>query len=202
MAFGNSVFRNNTDAAWGDEDDGLYTGDGGGSVQQETQYYTDPAPQPVQQPVQQESPVVQATKQMIDMGVINDGMDVPVKYKSEELKSGDAIIAGEVTLSCDVNCKGALTIDGGTVNGNVSANTLVLNGVIKGSVKVKDSVTVTKISALTGDISAASINIEPGAKISGNIKINVPDAPKNKAVRHEEVPDEKNSVPGLVEDEE
>ena len=53
------------------------------------------------------------------------------------------------------------------LEGNVQAETLIVDGFIRGNVQAKVKVTLSRSSRVVGDIKAPSIVIEPGAYFEG-----------------------------------
>lgn len=95
-----------------------------------------------------------------------------------------SIIGPEMEINGDVSVKGDLLIYGtihgnvksdadiisakkSIVNGNVESKNAAISGIINGSLMVKSNVTLKKDAHLKGDLKAAIITLEEGAKFDG-----------------------------------
>lgn len=65
----------------------------------------------------------------------------------------------------------ALVGEGTYIKGNVQADELAINGAIEGNVVSSGEVTFSSNATVVGDVVAATIDIEKGAKIIGNMRI-------------------------------
>ncbi len=83
---------------------------------------------------------------------------------------GDVVCAGEVfmggTLTGNLTA-GKVTIpDGGSINGSIEAETVIVNGTLSGRLVAVD-VVLGRTARVTADIVYCSIRIEPGAVLEG-----------------------------------
>jgi len=95
-----------------------------------------------------------------------------------------SIIGPEMEINGDVSVKGDLLIYGtihgnvksdadiisakkSIVNGNVESKNAAISGIVNGSLMVKSKVTLKKDAHLKGDLKAAIITLEEGAKFDG-----------------------------------
>jgi len=80
--------------------------------------------------------------------------------------SGSLLIYGKVFGSIQSN--GAVrTAKGSVVNGNISAQEAAIGGKVDGDLDVEKKVTLGDTSFLTGNLKAAILTIEEGAKFDG-----------------------------------
>ena len=80
--------------------------------------------------------------------------------------SGSLLIYGKVFGS--IQSSGAVrTANGSVVNGNISAKEAAIGGKVDGDLDVEKKVTLGDTSFLTGNLKAAILTIEEGAKFDG-----------------------------------
>ena len=80
--------------------------------------------------------------------------------------SGSLLIYGKVFGS--IQSSGAVrTTNGSVVNGNISAKEAAIGGKVDGDLDVEKKVTLGDTSFLTGNLKAAILTIEEGAKFDG-----------------------------------
>jgi cytoskeletal protein CcmA (bactofilin family) len=99
-----------------------------------------------------------------------------------------SIIAAGVRIAGDIESQGTLKIDGqidgsvlnarqvmlgrdGAINGNVSADEVVVGGTIEGSVHARTRLELQSSAAVHGDIETKSIVVLEGAKINGVVRM-------------------------------
>ena len=106
-------------------------------------------------------------------------------FQSEKLESKTSSILGpELEIHGDVKVSGSLliygkvfgsiqsngavrTANGSVVNGNISAKEAAIGGKVDGDLDVERKVTLGDTSFLTGNLKAAILTIEEGAKFDG-----------------------------------
>jgi cytoskeletal protein CcmA (bactofilin family) len=94
-----------------------------------------------------------------------------VEIKGNLKFTGELLLEGK--LEGEVNADGVLTLgEGGTVNGNISANTVVIKGKVNGNVIAKDKVELKSKAELFGDVKAAKLAIEEGVTFVGRTEVN------------------------------
>jgi cytoskeletal protein CcmA (bactofilin family) len=99
------------------------------------------------------------------------------------------LIGSGTEITCDVNCSGDVRIDG-TLNGNlrtkgkvvigetgnakgeVSCKNADISGKMEGRIIVSELLSLKPSSIISGDIVTIRLAIEPGAKFTGNCKMN------------------------------
>ena len=80
--------------------------------------------------------------------------------------SGSLLIYGKVFGS--IKSSGAVrTANGSVVNGNISAKEAAIGGKVDGDLDIEKKVTLGDTSFLTGNLKAAILTIEEGAKFEG-----------------------------------
>tara|TARA_B100001245_G_scaffold133588_1_gene99012 strand:- start:247 stop:615 length:369 start_codon:yes stop_codon:yes gene_type:complete len=80
--------------------------------------------------------------------------------------SGSLLIYGKVFGS--IQSSGAVrTANGSVVNGNISAKEVAIGGKVDGDLDIEKKVTLGDTSFLTGNLKAAILTIEEGAKFDG-----------------------------------
>ena len=80
--------------------------------------------------------------------------------------SGSLLIYGKVFGS--IQSSGAVrTANGSVVNGNISAKEAAIGGKVDGDLDIEKKVTLGDTSFLTGNLKAAILTIEEGAKFDG-----------------------------------
>lgn len=97
------------------------------------------------------------------------GSDVEIK--------GNIRFTGELTL--DGKLEGEVQTDGtfnlgesAVVNGNITAQTVVVRGKVNGNITAKDKIEVKAKAELFGDIRAAKLTIEEGVTFVGKTEVN------------------------------
>jgi cytoskeletal protein CcmA (bactofilin family) len=76
------------------------------------------------------------------------------------------------TINGNINVSGSVFMDNqSSVIGDISANSLVSDGKVEGSIVLVEDITLKANAAVTGNIKAKSAAIEPGTSIVGNMEI-------------------------------
>jgi cytoskeletal protein CcmA (bactofilin family) len=106
------------------------------------------------------------------INLISYGTDIVGDIKS----NGDIRIDGSLVGS--LNTKGKVVIGTtGKINGEVTCKNLEVSGNIEGKVTISQLLSLKASSKILGDIATSKLSIEPGARFSGNCKMN--DSDKN-----------------------
>ena len=72
----------------------------------------------------------------------------------------------------DATVSDAMTIgEGSVITGNLVVGTLICRGIINGDVQCSSDVTLGKTARVTGNIQAATITMEKGCSVKGNITV-------------------------------
>lgn len=82
-------------------------------------------------------------------------------------KEGTISIAGKV--AGDIDAKSVEIREHGAVNGGVSAEKVMIAGLLEGSVKCEE-LSLEEKSSLKADVSAGTMKMNSGAKISGRVE--------------------------------
>ena len=91
-----------------------------------------------------------------------------VKFKGEIIGADEVTIEGDVNVKMDAN---KLIIESaGKLKGRISANTVEVKGIIKGTLKVSDTLTIHDLGNVSGKIEYDNLEIILGGQISGDIK--------------------------------
>ena len=87
------------------------------------------------------------------------------------IKANNVNIAG-CNIAGDITCTGNLFVDKiSSVTGNVNANQIKVSGAVNGQIVVNNTAEFLSSSNVVGDVYAASVAIEHGAKIKGFLDI-------------------------------
>ncbi|MBT4941457.1 MAG: polymer-forming cytoskeletal protein [Candidatus Magasanikbacteria bacterium] len=98
--------------------------------------------------------------------IVGPSMQVEGNFSSE----GNIIIKGSV--SGTVKTKNRLTAEEGSqIVANVSAQSAVIAGHVKGSLAIKDTLEIAGSAQIIGDIQCATLSVAPGALLSGKIQM-------------------------------
>ena len=91
-----------------------------------------------------------------------------IKFKGEIIEADEVTVDGDVNIKMDTN---KLSIGStGKLRGKISANNVDVSGIIKGTIKVSDTLTIYDQGNVSGKIEYNSLEIKLGGKISGDIK--------------------------------
>lgn len=99
-----------------------------------------------------------------------------------------SIVSAGTTLTGDIECNGILKIEGridgsvrrarqvmlakeGAVHGDVTAQEVVVGGVIHGNVSASDRLELQTTAIVNGEITTKSIIVMEGARINGGVKM-------------------------------
>lgn len=100
------------------------------------------------------------------LNIIAKGTQVTGNISTE----GDLRIEGKIIG--EVTCKAKLVLGNlGIIEGNVDAKTATISGEIKGTVIIKDTLTITETGKISGDVFTEKIIIQLGGYFSGNCKM-------------------------------
>lgn len=97
------------------------------------------------------------------------GPDVEIK--------GNIKFTGELAfdgkLDGEVHTDGTLNLgDGAIINGNITANSVIVRGKVNGNITAKDKIDIKAKAELFGDIRAAKLAIEEGVTFVGKTEVN------------------------------
>ena len=101
------------------------------------------------------------------INLISNGTDIV----GDVISNGDIRIDG--TLKGSLNTKGKVVIGTtGKVNGEVICKNSEVSGIVEGKLSVEQLLNLKASSKIIGDIATSKLSIEPGAKFTGNCKMN------------------------------
>jgi len=111
---------------------------------------------------------------------------------------GNIKFSGELTfdgkLDGEIHTDGTLNLgDGAVINGNISAQSVVVRGKVNGNINAKEKIDIKSKAELFGDIRATKLVIEEGVTYVGKTEVN-PNKVTPLPVRQTEAP----KVPELV----
>lgn len=87
--------------------------------------------------------------------------------------SGDGALRVEGTLKGDLSITGPAEIgEGGSVEGNVKAETLEVTGSLLGDAVATGPIALRSSALVRGELRASEVSIEPGARVS--VRVDVP----------------------------
>ena len=91
-----------------------------------------------------------------------------VRFKGEITGADEVVVEGDVNVKMNTN---KLTIGStGKLRGKINANTVEAKGIVKGTLKVSDTLTIYDLGHVSGKIEYNSLEIKLGGYISGEIK--------------------------------
>ncbi len=97
-----------------------------------------------------------------------------INFKGEITGEGgiriDAVITGNVSVN-----PGIILGEKATVNGNVKSDCIIIYGKLNGNVYAKE-LHIKNTAVINGDITVDSIEIEPGGKYNGTLKMDAPNS--------------------------
>ena len=94
-----------------------------------------------------------------------------VEIKGNVKFSGELTLEGK--LEGEISSDGTLQVgETGTVNGNVSAGTVIIRGKVNGNVTARDKIELKSKAEVFGDIRSAKLSIEEGVTYVGKTEVN------------------------------
>ena len=91
-----------------------------------------------------------------------------IQFKGELSAGEDLIIQGKIEGT--ITHTQRLTVGReGSVHANVDAQLVIIEGTLDGDVRAETSVAVKESACMTGNITAPSVSILPGAKFNGSV---------------------------------
>ena len=88
--------------------------------------------------------------------------------KGELHGSGPIVVLGR--FEGDIVVEGTITVgEGGEVDANISASTIVIDGVVRGNLSADTKVEIGPTGALTGSVKSASLSASDGATVKSEI---------------------------------
>ena len=110
-----------------------------------------------------------------------------VEIKGNLKFTGELLFEGK--LEGEVNADGVLQLgENGVINGNVTAQSVIVRGKLNGNVHAKDKIEIKSKAELFGDIRAAKLAIEEGVTFVGRTEVNPNKVAPTPGVRPGETP--------------
>ncbi len=101
---------------------------------------------------------------MSDVTVIGNSIFISGNIEGKEDLSVQGKIEGNITLSNTLFLE-----ESGVVKADVSVKNAVISGILVGNIEAEESIEITEIGQMVGDIIAPRVVIRDGAKFRGNI---------------------------------
>jgi cytoskeletal protein CcmA (bactofilin family) len=73
------------------------------------------------------------------------------------------------------------------IDGPMTANIITISGLVKGKIIAKDRLEITQTGRVIGSIEAQTLMIHPGAKFTGECKMENPRVPEKQHIKKEEI---------------
>jgi cytoskeletal protein CcmA (bactofilin family) len=99
-----------------------------------------------------------------------------IRFKGELVGEEDLLIQGTVDGTIDLKGNSLTVGKDGTVRANVMAKTITVEGRVEGDIFGEEKITIKKSSLVKGNIVAARVSLEDGAKFKGSIDMDVDEA--------------------------
>lgn len=91
-----------------------------------------------------------------------------VKVEGEFYSDGNVVIDGE--LKGSISTAMGLSVGGSAkIHANISAQSAVIAGEVKGNINATDSIELLASSVVTGDIETNLISVAPGSRLNGKV---------------------------------
>jgi len=103
-----------------------------------------------------------------DKEVISSIIDTRMVMKGELIFEGKARIDG--TVKGNIKGEHLVLSESGKIIGDINVSTFVCHGILEGNIK-SNLVTARKTSKIHGLIESNSLSVEPGAALSGEVKV-------------------------------
>ena len=112
------------------------------------------------------------------MNLIAKGADI----EGTLMIDGDLKVEGKIIG--DIVAKGNIMLeDGGMIEGNVKANSLIIGGNFKGNAEISGECLVSSTGSVEGDLVINILNVNAGAQVSGNISMYEPQAAESAPIK-------------------
>ena len=92
------------------------------------------------------------------------------QFEGELSGKEDLIVEGHVRGRVNFEDNTLIIEESGRVQAQIRAGNIVIRGTVEGNVFASQKATVAKCGRMTGDITAARISIEDGARFKGSVK--------------------------------
>lgn len=99
--------------------------------------------------------------------VLNSDVEIKGNLKFSGELTFDGKLEGEITTDGVLNLG-----DAAVVNGNISANSVIVRGKVTGNIQAKDKIEIKSKTELFGDIRASKLSVEEGVTFVGKTEVN------------------------------
>ena len=99
--------------------------------------------------------------------VLNSDVEIKGNVKFSGELTFDGKLEGEITTDGVLNLG-----DAAVVNGNISANSVIVRGKITGNIHAKEKIEIKAKTELFGDIRATKLSVEEGVTFVGKTEVN------------------------------
>lgn len=96
-----------------------------------------------------------------------------IRFKGELVGEEDLVVQGTVDGTIDLKGHNLIVGQQGTLNANVSAKTITVEGKVEGDMYGEEKITIKESSDVKGNVVAARVSLEDGAKFKGSIDMDV-----------------------------
>ncbi len=98
------------------------------------------------------------------------GIGQSIRIKGEIVAREPLVISGHVDGTIDADGHTLTVAEGATVAATVTADTIVIQGKVKGDLSATTRIVVSATASIEGGISAPAISISDGATINGRVE--------------------------------
>ncbi|HZV33689.1 MAG TPA: polymer-forming cytoskeletal protein [Verrucomicrobiae bacterium] len=99
--------------------------------------------------------------------VLNSDVEIKGNLKFSGELTFDGKLEGEITTDGVLNLG-----DAAVVNGNITANSVIVRGKITGNIQAKEKIEIKSKTELFGDIRASKLSVEEGVTFVGRTEVN------------------------------
>lgn len=83
----------------------------------------------------------------------------------------DNLVLEQCTLVTEIEASGQVSIKEGNITGRITCRDLSVNGTVNGDITARDTLALSGIAVVNGDIRAARIGMEFGAVVNGQVSM-------------------------------
>lgn len=106
------------------------------------------------------------------LGDVSSEGDIVIQGKVEGNVVAHSLVVQAGTITGDINSSGSVVIvENSTVNGNIKADRIEVNGKVAGNLDSAAKVTLNSHAVIDGNIVAAGLLMMEGAELKGNVNV-------------------------------
>ena len=106
------------------------------------------------------------------IGDVSSEGDIVVRGKVEGNVVAHSLVVQAGTIAGDISSSGSvLIVENSTVNGNIKADRIEVNGKVTGNIDSAAKVTLNSHAVVDGNIAAAGLLMMEGAELKGNVNV-------------------------------